>query len=174
MAGMLPTGNAFHAFPLLWGCCQLSTLRFTLLVVVTVCVCMCVHMNLYSHGSQRTNPWRLFLKHHLLAFCFLFFADRICHWPGHFLHLLGWLAASQVPQASWSLPPQGCSIKEPSCYKFVKLFCAALHWFPFLLSILWAHTCFSVSQCLFAWLSLLEITPGRVHVQDLCLSAMPS
>lgn len=141
---------------------------------MTVCVCMCVHMNLYSHGSQRTNPWRLFLKHHLLAFCFLFFADRICHWPGHFLHLLGWLAASQVPQASWSLPPQGCSIKEPSCYKFVKLFCAGLHWFPFLLSILWAHTCFSVSQCLFAWLSLLEITPGRVHVQDLCLSAMPS
>lgn len=96
-----------------------------------------------------------------LLFVFCFFADRICHWPGHFSHLLGWLAPSQAPQASWSLPPQGCSIKERSCYKFVKLFCAALHWFPFLLSILWAHTCFSVSQCLFALVKSVRDHPRK-------------
>lgn len=133
--------------------------------VAGCCDCVCVHVCTY----ELVFPWKsedkpLEVVPQAPSPCFLFFvffADRICHWPGHFSHLLGWLAASQAPQASWSLPPQGCSIKERSCYKFVKLFCAALHWFPFLLSILWSHTCFSVSQCLFALVKSVRDHPRK-------------
>lgn len=139
------------------GCCYYECMCTCVCAHTRARACVytwtCIHMQARGQTLGRCSSSTIS--------CFLFFGDRICRWPGHFLHLLGWLPASQAPQVYRSLPPQGCSINELSCYKFEKLFSAVLRWFPFLLLSFGAHICLPVSQCLFSLVKSVRDRPRK-------------